>query len=713
MRKIYNIQGDKYVPISSGRNYVFRQYESIHSFLKRNFTEEIAAVLAKPIQSDEGVTFYTDHGGNFKSLQDFSPEVRQNILIKYNSLLHTIHKKCDSFEQSSDLDYVNWGKSLRTVFDHDSNLIFSDGTNLVIVWGWKFRLKADYHLPFEVFSHALINENIDSESNTLQADQKDDTSEVENDPLDNLKEENLEEIITPPIEEDEPFQEEEFEEVKEPIVLNSFEEKSNPVVPKKNRFLILLDSFERFAKRFWWIILIFLILLFWLLFFNGCERKAFSAANLSPEEQNRLYAEILPYLPRHQILPIDTNNFIDDENSHARIISNVINIALKNKTQSFKHFIIDLKHEFDDESYKVVYFDDETSRLQLSFPEEERSEIKKNIKNKLKKYDLLIWDEAVFQSSSVFNDPVFKDKEKAWYFQAINTEKAWEITKGDTSVVIAIIDDGFDVDHVEFRNRIVHQYNIVSDQKIITSGPDRMHGTHVAGIALAAGGNGKGSCGIAPNCRLMPIQAAGEDGFFSMTDVIDGVLYAIKNGADIINMSLGREFSEDLQALTAAELEKISQTSGIDEADFWDELFQIAEDNNVTIVIAAGNQNLLVGLDPMQRSSQVIKVAAIDKSNKKANFSNFFKNATSDCFISAPGVKIYSSIPGNSFGLMDGTSMASPIVAGAVGLMKSANRSLTNVQVRKILHETAKANNDKTLAPILQVDKAVRMALKS
>jgi subtilisin family serine protease len=106
-------------------------------------------------------------------------------------------------------------------------------------------------------------------------------------------------------------------------------------------------------------------------------------------------------------------------------------------------------------------------------------------------------------------------------------------------------------------------------------------------------------------------------------------------------------------------------------------------------------------------------VAAIDKLNKKANFSNFFKNITSNCFISAPGVKIYSSIPGNSFGLMDGTSMASPIVAGAVGLMKSVNPNLTNIQVRKILHETAKVNNDKTLAPILQLDKAVRMALKS
>jgi subtilisin family serine protease len=713
MKKIYNIQGDNYVPISSGRNYVFRQYESIYSFLKRNFSEEIAAVLAKPIQSGEGVTFYTDHGGNFQSLQDFSTEVRQNILIKYNSLLYTIHKKCDLFEQSSDLDYVNWGKSLRTVFDHDSNLIFSDGTNLVIVWGWKFRLKADYHLPFDVFSHTLLNENIDSESNELDVDHKDEASVAENDDFQNLKEENLEEITTPTTEEEEPLTEEEFEEIQDPLILNSFEEKSNPVVPKKKWFLILLDSFEKFAKRFWWIILIFLIILFWLLFFDGCERKAFSAANLSPEDQNILYAEIMPNLPRHHILPIDTNNFIDDENTHSRIISNVINIALKNKTQNFKHFIIDLKHEFDDESYKVVYFDDETSRLQLSFPEEERSDIKKNIKNKLKKYSLLIWDEAVFQSSSIFNDPVFKDKEKSWYFHAINTEKAWDITKGDTSVVIAIIDDGFDIDHVEFRNRIVHQYNIVSDEKIITSGPDRMHGTHVAGIALAVGGNGKGSCGIAPNCRLMPIQAAGEDGFFSMTDVIDGVLYAIKNGADIINMSLGREFSEDLQALSVVELEKISQTNGIDEADFWEELFQIAEDNNVTIVIAAGNQNLLVGLDPMQRSSQVIKVAAIDKLSKKANFSNFFKNVTADCFISAPGVKIYSSIPGNSFGLMDGTSMASPIVAGAIGLMKSANPSLTNSQVRKILHETAKVNSDKTLAPILQVDKAVRMALKS
>ena len=162
--------------------------------------------------------------------------------------------------------------------------------------------------------------------------------------------------------------------------------------------------------------------------------------------------------------------------------------------------------------------------------------------------------------------------------------------------------------------------------------------------------------------------------------------------------------------LSPGQMDDISKNNGIDEADFWKELFQVAEENNVTIVLAGGNQNILVGLDPMQRSNQVIKVAATDKVNGKATFSNFFRKSDPDCFISAPGVKIYSTFPGNNYDFLDGTSMASPIVAGAICLMKSVNPKLTNTQIRKILHSTSKPLSNRSLAPLLQIDKAVRKA---
>jgi subtilisin family serine protease len=73
-------------------------------------------------------------------------------------------------------------------------------------------------------------------------------------------------------------------------------------------------------------------------------------------------------------------------------------------------------------------------------------------------------------------------------------------------------------------------------------------------------------------------------------------------------------------------------------------------------------------------------------------------------------VKIYSTFPGNSYDFLDGTSMASPVVAGSICLMKSVNPRLTNAQIRKILRSTSKPLNDGRLAPLIQVDKAVRKA---
>ncbi len=715
MKKIFTLQGDRFVPISSGRNYVFRQYDSIHSFIKRNFKDDVASVLCKPIQSGESITFYTELTGDFRPIEELSPNQKQEVLIQYNAYLHTIHAKCAQYKLAADADYAGWADTLKAVFDHDSNMLFSDGTQLAIVWGWKFRLKDNYFLPFESFSSALPVDEVPSEESALPAEEEIAQPEEEvmtaastEEMVEEVQEPLAEEIEEPAVNE-EPVTEPIAENPTEPIITSTNPPRPAPIVVQKHWFFGLLDAIERFAKRFWWLILILLaILLFFL--FKGCETKPFLASELPQDEQDKLYSEIMPERPRHRTQPIDTTKFIDDEESHSRIISDVVNIALKKKTQNFKHFAIELKHEFADEDYKVVYYDEETSRLQFNFPEEERAEIKETIRTKMAKYDLLIWDEAVFGSGRAFNDPDFTSTDKSWYLKAINADKAWDITTGDTSVVIAVIDDGFDLDHVELRNNVVKRYNVVNDDSRIFSGPDRFHGTHVAGIALAKGDNGKGLSGIAPGCRLMPIQAAGEDGFFTMTDIIDGILYAIKNGADVINMSLGKQFSEEIESLTPGQMEEIARNNGLDEADFWKELFQVAEDNNVTIVLAGGNQNILVGLDPMQRSNQVIKVAATNKMDKKAAFSNFFLRSEKDCFISAPGEHIYSTVPGNRYQFLDGTSMASPVVAGAIGLMKSVNPRLTNAQIRKILRVTSKPLNDRRIAPLLQLDKAIRKA---
>ena len=207
----------------------------------------------------------------------------------------------------------------------------------------------------------------------------------------------------------------------------------------------------------------------------------------------------------------------------------------------------------------------------------------------------------------------------------------------------------------------------------------------------------------------MPIQASGPQGGFFMTDVVDGILYAIKNNADVINMSLGKWYTDDITQLPPSEQMKIINQYGKDESEFWNELFQMAEENKVTIVIAAGNQKVIVGMDPMQRSNKVIKIAACDNNKNSADFSNYFPaiSANGSC-LSAPGVNIFSTLPGNQYGYMDGTSMASPMVAGAIGLMKSVNKNLTNKQIMRILFDTGYFNQSQKIGPIIQVDNALR-----
>lgn len=116
----------------------------------------------------------------------------------------------------------------------------------------------------------------------------------------------------------------------------------------------------------------------------------------------------------------------------------------------------------------------------------------------------------------------------------------------------------------------------------------------------------------------------------------------------------------------------------------WNQIFSLARQNNVTFVLAGGNENILIGIDPMSRSNNTIKVSAVGSQRDKANFSNYGDLST----VSAPGVHIYNAIPGNSYTFMDGTSMAAPIVTGGCALLKSMDNSLSTNEIATILRTT-------------------------
>lgn len=263
--------------------------------------------------------------------------------------------------------------------------------------------------------------------------------------------------------------------------------------------------------------------------------------------------------------------------------------------------------------------------------------------------------------NSVPNDPLYA---KQWYHKVIHTDQAWELTKGSEATVVAVIDDGIDVSHPDLQGRITAPFDIVGNtDKTIPAGE---HGTHVAGIIAASADNGAGGSGIAPDVKIMPINIFGTDSYgheaADTSDVIDAIHYAVDHGAKIISMSLG-------------EYEK---STALDEA------VQDAYKKGVLIIAAAGNDHTSFPNYPAAYD-HVISVTSTNSNDRISSFSNY--GSTID--LAAPGNNILSTLPGNRYGYLSGTSMAVPMVSGVAALVWSKNPSMTNAQVADDLFQSA------------------------
>jgi cell wall-associated protease len=215
------------------------------------------------------------------------------------------------------------------------------------------------------------------------------------------------------------------------------------------------------------------------------------------------------------------------------------------------------------------------------------------------------------------------------------------------------------------------------------------HGTHCAGIIAAVRNNGKGVDGIADNVRIMMLRAV-PDGDEHDKDIALAIRYAVDNGAQIISMSFGKDFSP--------------------EKEWVDDAFRYAASKNVLLVHAAGNDHKNVDttynfpngnfINGKGRATNLISVGASgDKKNGglTASFSNYGKKEV-DVF--APGVQIYSSIPGgNTYDKASGTSMACPVVAGIAALLLEYYPTLTAVQLKEVIEKSATAAKEKVENP--------------
>ncbi|KLT66908.1 S8 family peptidase [Pedobacter sp. BMA] len=205
------------------------------------------------------------------------------------------------------------------------------------------------------------------------------------------------------------------------------------------------------------------------------------------------------------------------------------------------------------------------------------------------------------------------------------------------------------------------------------AGPDAMHGTHVAGIIAADRTNKIGISGVADNVVIMGVRCT-PNGDERDKDVANGIRYAVDNGAKVINMSFGKAYSWDKAVVNEA--------------------MKYAALKDVLIVQAAGNENKDIDLEnnfPNHKDLDEKTIASWitvgasgpkDDETLKASFSNFGKTQV-DVF--APGVQIYSTVPGSKYKNLDGTSMASPVVAGLAGLIRSYYPKLSAAQVKEII----------------------------
>jgi hypothetical protein len=282
------------------------------------------------------------------------------------------------------------------------------------------------------------------------------------------------------------------------------------------------------------------------------------------------------------------------------------------------------------------------------------------------------------------NTPVRNDN--TWEQQILHVPEVWAQGITGQNIVVAVLDTGVDYNHLDLKDNIwtnskeipgngidddgngyrddLIGWDFVNNDNILMD--EYSHGTHVAGI-IAAENNGWGITGVAYNAKIMPVRIAIDLGHgINYENLIRGIHYAVDNGANIINMSLGFPGPSPLLQ----------------------EALQYAESKGVLCVISAGNDNQNEPDYPAAYADKWgIAVGAIDQNGMMTDFSNH-AGSTPVNYVLAPGQNVDSTIPNNGFYHHDGTSMAAPYVAGIAALILSANPTLTPDQLKKIILQT-------------------------
>ncbi|MEO0336416.1 MAG: S8 family peptidase, partial [Pseudomonadota bacterium] len=295
----------------------------------------------------------------------------------------------------------------------------------------------------------------------------------------------------------------------------------------------------------------------------------------------------------------------------------------------------------------------------------------------------------------LMKDPAMSEK---WGLKLTDSKRAWRVSQGSKDIVVAVIDTGADM-HTDLTGNLwrnsgetgkdirgndkatngidddqngyiddVHGFNFVGNNHDLSD--NHGHGTHIAGIIGAEGGNGVGISGVAPKVSLMILKYYDPKapGINNLMNTVKAIDYAVRNGAHIINYSGG--------GLEPSPQEKAAIAR--------------AEKRGILVVAAAGNEQSdsdVHGYYPADYDlKNIISVTAINKSRRVLDSSNWGLNSVD---LAAPGHNIYSLLPGNQYGFMTGTSQATAFVSGVAALVMAQDPELRSAEkIHKYLTQT-------------------------
>jgi thermitase len=271
--------------------------------------------------------------------------------------------------------------------------------------------------------------------------------------------------------------------------------------------------------------------------------------------------------------------------------------------------------------------------------------------------DQLLKDPAIVSAEPNFiysttytpNDP---NQSSQWAWGVINAYQAWDVTRGSSSTVVAVVDTGIQANHPDLDAKVVLGYDYIDNDNNPADGNG--HGTHVAGTVAAETSNSTGGAGTCPECKVLAVRVLNNQGSGSLDVIAKGITYAANNGAKVINLSLGGPHASTMENAV-----------------------NYAWGKGSFLACAAGNSNTSSTAKAYPAAyNNCFAIASTTSWDARSSFSNYGTWVE----VAAPGSDIYSTWLGSGYKTINGTSMATPHVAGLAGLLSS--KGLNNSQIK-------------------------------